>query len=332
MKLDKTAFPQLTLADPPLWWPNGYGGQPLQHLKLTAAANGVPSSTKNVTFGIRELAYDTSNKILKLSCNGRHIQLNGGNWGMDETMLRYEAKDYDTAIRLHQAMHMVMIRNWVGQVGKEEFFDACDKYGLLVWNDFWLANPSDGPNPTDEGMFMANVRDRISASATIPRWRSIAGATRETLPRVWIRAWRRKPRHSTAPVFTSPHSKAGLVTGGGPYEPKDDAWYFKNRGVTLHSELGLVCVPTADTMRLMMPEKDLWPISDMWGLHDFAQPRDRIYTKRMNDLTARPGVSMSSARKPNCKTGRTPRRCSKPGDRTRAAADWRGCRIRHGLR
>ena len=53
---------------------------------------------------------------------------------MDETMLRYEAKDYDTAVRLHKEMHMTMIRNWVGQVGKEEFFDACDKYGILVWH------------------------------------------------------------------------------------------------------------------------------------------------------------------------------------------------------
>ena len=130
-----------------MWWPNGYGGQPLERLVLGVAVDEVPSSTRTVSFGVRELGYDTSDGILKLSCNGQHIQLNGGNWGMDEAMLRYEAKDYDVAVRLHKEMNMVMIRNWVGQIGKEEFFDACDKYGILVWNDFWLANPADGPNP-----------------------------------------------------------------------------------------------------------------------------------------------------------------------------------------
>jgi hypothetical protein len=51
---------------------------------------------------------------------------------------------------------------------------------------------------------------------------------------------------------------------------------------TLHSELGIVCVPTADSMRLMMPEQDLWPISDMWAVHDFFQSRCHVYTARID--------------------------------------------------
>ena len=38
-------------------------------------------------------------------------------------------------------MNFTMIRNWVGQTGDDEFFDACDKYGVMVWQDFWLADP-----------------------------------------------------------------------------------------------------------------------------------------------------------------------------------------------
>jgi hypothetical protein len=284
VKLDRNAFPRLTLLNPHLWWPNGYGGQPLQHLTLNGIVNHVASCTKVVTFGIRELAYDTSNGILKLSCNGQHIQLNGGNWGMDDSMLRYEARDYDVAIRLHKAMNMVMIRNWVGQVGKEEFFDACDKYGILVWNDFWLANPADGPNPEDDGMFMANVRDRIARIRNHPSLALYCGRNEGNPPTDLDQGMAAETSSLDGTRYYIPNSKNGLVTGGGPYEPKDDSWYFKNRGVTLHSELGLVCVPTADTMRLMMPEENLWPIGDMWGLHDFAQSRDRIYTKRINDL------------------------------------------------
>jgi len=46
-------------------------------------------------------------------------------------------------------------------VGDEEFFEACDRYGIMVWEDFWLANPWDGPDPYHEDMFMANARDFI---------------------------------------------------------------------------------------------------------------------------------------------------------------------------
>jgi len=42
-----------------------------------------------------------------------------------------------------------MIRNWVGQTADEEFYEACDRHGIVVWQDFWLANPTDGPNPDD---------------------------------------------------------------------------------------------------------------------------------------------------------------------------------------
>jgi hypothetical protein len=280
--LDPSKCPRMRLTDPPLWWPNGYGDQPLQQLKLTFSPKSGPITQKEVTFGIRELSYDTSNKILKILCNGQRIQLNGGNWGMDETMLRYGAKDYDTAVRLHKEMHMTMIRNWVGQVGKEEFFDACDKYGLLVWNDFWLANPSDGPDPDDHAMFMANVKDRILRIRNHPSLALYCGRNEGNPPKDLDEQMAAATVTLDGTRFYIPHSKAGLVTGGGPYEPEPDVWYFQNKGITLHSELGIVCVPTADTMRLMMPEKDLWPISDMWYLHDFYQSRCRVYTKRID--------------------------------------------------
>jgi hypothetical protein len=282
ISFDKDHFPQLILSHPALWWPNGYGEPKLQHLTLSVVPDQGLGSVTEINFGIRELTYDTSNNILKISCNGQRIQLNGGNWGMDDTLLRYEAKDYDTAIHLHQQMHMTMIRNWVGQVGKEEFFDACDKYGLLVWNDFWLANPADGNDPDDHAMFIANVEDRIIRIRNHPSLALYCGRNEGNPPKVLDQAMIDATRSLDGTRFYIPNSKAGLVTGGGPYEPEPDAWYFQHRGKTLHSELGIVCVPTADTMRLMMPEKALWPIGPMWYFHDFYQVRCRVYTKRID--------------------------------------------------
>ncbi len=41
------------------------------------------------------------------------------------------------------------------------FYDAADRIGIVVWQDFWLANPWDGPNPDDNDFFLKNARDYL---------------------------------------------------------------------------------------------------------------------------------------------------------------------------
>jgi Glycosyl hydrolase 2 galactose-binding domain-like/Exo-beta-D-glucosaminidase Ig-fold domain/Glycosyl hydrolases family 2/Concanavalin A-like lectin/glucanases superfamily/Glycosyl hydrolases family 2, TIM barrel domain len=60
IKLTPSEFSQLTVHNPRLWWPNGYGKQELYHLKLTVSDNGHESDTRNVRFGIREITYELS--------------------------------------------------------------------------------------------------------------------------------------------------------------------------------------------------------------------------------------------------------------------------------
>src|ERR1700735_4844542 len=67
----------------------------------------------------------------------------------------------EAQIRMHKLANLNMIRNWVGQSTSEDFFELCDKYGLLVWDEFFQPNPSDGPDPTDLETYMANVRDTV---------------------------------------------------------------------------------------------------------------------------------------------------------------------------
>jgi beta-galactosidase/beta-glucuronidase len=93
--------------------------------------------------------------------NGRRFIPKGGNWGFGESMLLYRAREYNAAVRYHAEMNFNMIRNWVGQIGDDEFYDACDRYGVVVWQDFWLANPWDGPDPDDDAMFLRNVKDYV---------------------------------------------------------------------------------------------------------------------------------------------------------------------------
>lgn len=60
VRFDPVAFPSLRVADPALWWPNGYGEPVLQTLTLTADVEGVVSDERRLRFGIREVSYDLS--------------------------------------------------------------------------------------------------------------------------------------------------------------------------------------------------------------------------------------------------------------------------------
>ncbi len=60
VKLTPSEFAQLTVQNPRLWWPNGYGKQELYHLKLTFSEGNTESDSKQVRFGIREITYELS--------------------------------------------------------------------------------------------------------------------------------------------------------------------------------------------------------------------------------------------------------------------------------
>ena len=95
---DHNGFPELTILNPQLWWPNGYGSQNLYTCDLQFVAGGSISDEAHIKFGIRKLAIDTSNNVMKIFVNNEKIFAKGGNWGMPEYMLRSRGKDYDTRI------------------------------------------------------------------------------------------------------------------------------------------------------------------------------------------------------------------------------------------
>ncbi len=284
LSLDKNSFPQLTVAEPSLWWPNGYGKQPLYRLELDLQSQGRPSDHAELNFGIRNIEYKVDSKnSLQLYVNGHRILVRGGNWGMEEGNLDCDAAGYDLRVRLHRDMNLNMIRNWVGMIGKKAFYEACDRHGLLIWDDFWLANPVDGPPPDDAEMFFANARDKVRRVRSHASLALYCGRNEGMPPPVLDEGMQTILAELDPSRHYVPNSADGTVTGLGPYDVRDPDWYFANRGITFHSEQGIICVPPVESMRAMMPADRLWPINDMWALHDYQSPRMPLYTKRINE-------------------------------------------------
>ena len=152
-------FEQLIINNPRLWWPNGYGDPNLYTCTLSIIQDGQVSDTRKLTFGIRKYTYDTQGGIFHILCNGVPIFVKGANWGMSEYMLRCRGKEYETKVRLHHDMHFNMIRNWLGSVTDEDFYDYCDRYGIMVWDDFWIN--STGGLPYDLNAFNKNMMEKI---------------------------------------------------------------------------------------------------------------------------------------------------------------------------
>ena len=268
--LDPSTHPALRLNNPKLWWPAGYGDPNLYKVELKFAAAGKISDAKSFQTGVRQFTYSEEGGVLRIWINGRRFVGRGGNWGFPETNLRYRRREYDIAVRYHRDMNFTMIRNWVGQTGDDEFYEACDKYGIVVWQDFWLANPVDGPNPDDNDLFQRNVKDTVLRIRNHPSMGLYCGRNEGNPPKPIDDGIRQTLADLQPDVHYISNSAFGVVSGGGPYGAQPPRYYFQNRATPkLHSELGMPNIVTIDSLRLMMPESALWPPGLDWGLHDF---------------------------------------------------------------
>ena len=272
VRFDPSTVAALRLQNPKLWWPAGYGDPNLYPVELSFTVNNAVSDAKAFQAGVRQFTYNEDNEILKIWVNGKRFTARGGNWGFPESMLRYRAREYDIAVRYHKDMNFTMIRNWVGQTGDEWFYESCDRWGIVVWQDFWLANPVDGPNPDDSALFLSNVRDfvlRIRNHASV----GIYVGRNEGFPPKPIEDGIRKIIADLHPgLHYIPSSADVVVSGHGPYQAMPQRFYFEQRATPrLHSELGMPNVVTLDSLKMFIPASKLWPQNNIWGIHDFTQ-------------------------------------------------------------
>jgi beta-mannosidase len=158
-----------TVESPQLWWPTGYGAQPLYRLVATlqstddrrTAGGGTGEEGQSVVGGRWSVVEDTRELRLGLrrlrlvqepiagepgttflfEVNNTPIYCGGANWiPTDSFIPRVPAERYRAQIQAAADAHMVMLRVWGGGIYEEEvFYDLCDELGLMVWQDFMFA-------------------------------------------------------------------------------------------------------------------------------------------------------------------------------------------------
>ncbi len=151
------------IINPDLWWTNGLGTHYLYNFEFTVAGDSGSIDSKKIKIGIRSLEVvrtkDTAGESFYIKLNGVPVFMKGANYiPQDNFQNRVTLERYEHMIKSAADAHMNILRVWGGGIYENnEFYDLCDQYGILVWQEFAFAcamYPSDS-------LFPGNVKHEI---------------------------------------------------------------------------------------------------------------------------------------------------------------------------
>ncbi len=154
----------LLIKKPRLWWPNGYGAQPLYQVQVELLRGEAVLEERSFKVGLRTLELrqepDRWGRSFTFVLNGVPIFAKGSNWiPADSFPTRITRAGLEHLIASSAAAHQNMLRVWGGgYYESEDFYDLCDQYGILVWQDFMFAC---GIYPLDDPAFVENVHQEV---------------------------------------------------------------------------------------------------------------------------------------------------------------------------
>jgi hypothetical protein len=317
--LNSSNTKEFTIARPSLWWPNGHGKPNLYRMRLQYAnASGISDDTSFI-FGIRTVSTKAVNVKgtwrRDFYVNGYRVHLVGGAW-VPDMLLNRDSVRYDYEMHLCRNANINLVRIWGGGVTPcDEFFDAADRYGLLVWSDFWVTGDTQGefkgsPDwPLEGEVFKRNVVSTIYRIRNHPSLLVWTGGNEGHARRELYDFMRNSiiELDGTRPFIPSSSGFARLPEGwpgawpdnlptgvysGGPYTWTDPKVYY-NKAIAggdwvFKDETGIPSMVTYDMLPKVIPnlvwDKTLpFPLNNTWGYHDAATGNGRwdLYYKEM---------------------------------------------------
>jgi hypothetical protein len=301
----------LIIGLPALWWPNGYGKPNLYRMRLRYTGNSDLSDDTSFVFGIRTVstrAVDINGTWRRdFYVNGRRVHITGGAW-VPDMMLNRDSLRYDNEMRLCRNANINLVRIWGGGVTpRDEFFDAADRYGLMIWSDFWITGDTQGefkgsPDwPLEGDVFVNNVRSTILRIRNHPSLLVWTGGNEGHARKELYDVMRNSiiELDGTRPYIPSSSGFARLPSGfagawpddlptgvysGGPYTWQDPNVYYQKaiagRDWVFKDETGIPSMPPYNIMHKIIPnlvwDKNLpFPLNDTWGYHDAATGNGR---------------------------------------------------------
>ena len=276
-------LPDYILKDPKLWWPNGYGGQPLYELKFQFIDNDSKIlDEKIVKTGIRQIRtrWNERTRSMEVMINGQKIFIKGGNWIASDAMLRLSSERYDAEVRFHRDMNLNLIRIWGGSLTERpEFYEACDNYGILVMQDFWMSGDCNGKwndpkkkedqwtrrqYPDDHDLFLKSVTDQVKMIRNHPSLGFYCGGNEIPPPKniLTVMVDSLLPSLDSTRYFFE-YSNADSMShnfiggnGDGPYHLQPIKNFWERKSFPFNSEIGSVGIGDINSIKRFMPQQN----------------------------------------------------------------------------
>ena len=160
------AYCEITISDPALWWPAGFGEQPLYKAEVILSQDGRELDRRAMRIGLRTLSIcrdtdpDGKGETFCHIVNGVKVFAMGADYIPEDNLLsRCDPERTRRLLEDARLANMNTIRVWGGGCYPEDwFYDICDELGLLVWQDFMFACAVYELS----GDFEANIRAEIT--------------------------------------------------------------------------------------------------------------------------------------------------------------------------
>jgi beta-mannosidase len=136
----------IEIAHPKLWYPAGYGEQPLYSFTTQVATGALPAEERKTKAGLRSIVLhrelDKWGRSFEFVVNGIPVFAKGADViPFDSFPNRVTTADYRRILESARDANMNMIRHWGGGYYEtEEFYSICDELGLMIWQDFQFGN------------------------------------------------------------------------------------------------------------------------------------------------------------------------------------------------
>ncbi|WP_405649297.1 glycoside hydrolase family 2 protein [Streptomyces sp. NBC_00019] len=158
---------RLEVPDVRLWWPRGYGEQPLYNAELTLLHGDDVLDVWRRRVGFRTVELDRSadehGTGFTFVVNGERLFARGVNWIPDDVFpSRITRERYRERLAQAAGAGVDLVRIWGGGIYESsDFYDACDELGLLVWQDFPFACAAYPEEQPLRGEVEAEARENV---------------------------------------------------------------------------------------------------------------------------------------------------------------------------
>ena len=275
-------YAQLRLENAKLWWPYTIGEPNLYTAKLSFEIGHETSDSASVTFGVREVTSELTDKGYRLfKINGRKVLIRGAAWAPD-ILLRWSSRRLDADLNYVRDMGLNTIR-LEGRIDREEFYEKTDRLGILVMPGWTCCDAWERwSNWKEEQHKIAaeSLRDQIRILRNHPSvfvWLyGSDGPPPASVEKMYLGIlndlnWPNPSVSSASATATTVTGQSGVKMTG-PYEYVPPVYWLADTkaggayGYNTETSPG-PAIPARESLERFIPKDHLWPIDDVWNYH-----------------------------------------------------------------